>query len=351
MSPRSVVMLGVITLVAIVSALLYSGARRDAAAPEPERLVPQLRAVINEIDAIEITAAGEVLVARLRRDDTRWRVENRAGYEADFRRIHDLLRGLADANRAEPRTALEEWYPRLGLSDLDSEVARGVQVAFPGRDLPAVILGDQDEATGGRYARLEGQAQSWLTDQPLEVPASTVGWLERSVMDIPARELAEVTIVHPDGDRVRLRPADEEGEQWVVLDVPDGREAAPDWQIRPVANGLASVNLEDVRRHESVPEDAVRALYVTRDGLNFVVDLFVDDGRPWARFSVSAEPQAVVADDEAAEEEQGDGLLADAVAVDARLSPWQFALPEAKFETMTRRLEDLLAEPVADPAG
>jgi hypothetical protein len=349
MSPRSVVMLGVITLMALVAALVLTGTRRDQGAAPAERLVPELRPVINEIDAIDIEAAGETVVVRLRRDRDRWRVENRDDYEADFRQVHDLLRELAEADRAEPRTALEEWYPRLGLSDVESEQARGLRVSFPGRNLPAVILGDRDETTGARYARLAGQTQTWLTDQPLEVPPTAIGWLERSVMDIPASELTEVTIVHPDGDRVRLRPGDEDGDQWVLLDVPEGREAAPRWEIRPVANGLANITLEDVRRHqaETVPEDAVRALYVTRDGLNFVVDLFVDDDRAWAHFKVSAEPEAVPAGQELADEDR-DRRLADAAAVDARLSPWQFALSPAKFETMTRRLEALLAEAAPD---
>lgn len=347
MSPRNVVLLGVLTLVAIVAALLFTGGRQGGVPEQAERLIPELRPVINEIDAIDITSAGDTLVARLRRDRERWRVENRAGYEADFRRVHDLLRELAEANRAEPRTALEEWYPRLGLSDVASEQARGLRISFPGRDLPAVVLGDRDETTGGRYARLAGQAQSWLTDQALELPPTAIGWLERSVMDIPAAELAEVTIVHPDGDRVRLRPADGEGDQWVLLDVPEDREAVPDWELRPLANGLANIRLEDVREHAVVPDDAVRALYVTRDGLNFVVALFVDEAGAWAHFSVSAEPGAVPAGEEIADEDR-DRLLADAAAVDARLSPWQFALSTAKFESMTRRQQDLLVDPAAD---
>lgn len=345
MTQRGIFGLGLATLVVMIAALLYSGGREPPAGLTAEPLLPGLRDQINEIDAIDIHSAGESTVARLRRERDRWRVTNLHDYEADFRRVHDLLRELAEARRAEPRTALAEWYPRLGLSDIDDPDARGLQVIFPGRDVPAVILGKRDETTGGRYARLAEDSQSWLTDQPLQLSAESIDWVERSVMDIPDAELSEVTILHPDGDRLRLRPADDEGEQWILLDVPDGREAAPRWEIRPVANGLANVRLEDVRPHHSVPEDSIRALYVTRDGLVFVVDLFSDEQGSWARFSVSAEPSGLDGrdDDENAEQR----LLADAAAVDARLSPWQFALSERKFEVMTRRLEDLL-QPVAD---
>lgn len=344
MTQRGIFLLGLTALGLMILALIFTGQRSQ---PDPEDgapLIPGLHGLVNEIDAIDIHSAGGVTVVRLRRDRERWRVENLHGYEADFRRVHDLLRALAAASRAEPRTALAEWYPRLGLSDIEDPDGRGQLVSFPGRDLPGVILGDRDQTTGGRYARLAGEAQTWLTDQPLDLPQDQMDWAERSVMDIPATELAEVTILHPDGDRVRLRPADEQGEQWVLLDVPEGREAAPAWEMRPVSNGLANIRFDRVRPHSDSPDDAVRALYVTRDGLNFVVNLFADEEGTWAHFSVTAEPASVrdIGDVEAMEEADEQRLLADAAAVDARLSPWQFALPERKFRLMTRRLDDLL---------
>lgn len=339
MSQRSIVVLGAVTLIVLLIALLVTGPRPGADSEETGYLIPGLRAQINELNALDVVAADGELIAALRRGRDRWLVHNRHDYEADFRLIHDLLRELAAARLAEPRTSLPEWYPRLGLADIGTPEAGGVQLEFPGTEFPAVILGRREAATGGRYARLAGAAQTWLTDRPLQVPEQAVGWLEHSVMDIPASELASVTIVHPDGDRVRLRPADDEGDQWVLLDVPEGREAGPRWEIRPVANGLANIVLEDVRRHdEALPDSAVRVLYVTRDGLNFVASLFADDAGHWAHFSVSAE----IATDAEADADL-EHLLADAAAVDARLSPWQFRLPQRKVEIMTRRQEELLA--------
>ena len=345
MSQRSILMLGVATLIVMLAALLLT-AQREQATVDSGPLVPGLRAQINEIKAIDITGSDGQVIAVLRRRDERWLVENRDAYEADFRRVHDFLRELALAQRAEPRTAQDEWFARLGLADIGSADAGGVLVELPDTDLPAVILGHQDQTTGARFARLPDEPGTWLTDRSLSIPDRPVLWLERSVMDIPASELAEVTILHADGEQVRLRPADDDGDQWVLLDVPEGREAGPRWEIRPVANGLASVVLEDVRRHDGhIPDDAVRSLYVTRDGLNFIVSLFRDDAGAWAHFSVSAEPSAPH-EDELSEADQA--LMIDAAAVDARLSPWQFALDRRKFEVMTRRLEALLA-PIADP--
>lgn len=340
MNQRSIVMLGVATLILMVVALLLTGQREQAPAEDAGLLVPGLREQVNELEAIEVTGSDAQVIASLRRIDGRWRVDNRGGYEADFRQVHDFLRELALARRAEARTERPEWFARLGLAEIGTPEARGVLVEFPGTALPAVVLGEQDQATGARFARLPDEAGTWLADRPLTVPDQTVLWLERSVMDIPASELSEVTILHPDGDRVRLRPADEDGDLWVLLEVPEGREAGPRWEIRPVANGLASIVLEDVRPYQGdLPEDAVRSLYVTRDGLNFVVTLFRDDAGYWAHFTVSAEPALMDADAEMGQDQQ---LMIDAAAVDARLSPWLFGLHQRKFEVMTRRQEALL---------
>lgn len=336
MNQRNIVLLGVVTLALMLTALLVTGQRSGRTLEEGGLLVPSLRDQVNDLTAFDITAGNGQRIAELRRGRHSWVVENRDGYEADFRRVHDFLRELALARLIEPRTARPDMHARLGLADIGGPQASGVLVEFPGTDLPAVILGAQDSLTGTRFVRLRDQAQTWLGDRSLVVAQETVDWLERSVMDIPAAELVEVVIQHPDGEQVRLRPADEDGDLWVLLDVPEGREAGPRWEIRPVANGLANIILVDVRPHPGeVPADAVRSSYLTRDGMRFDVSLFGDDQGRWAHFTV-----AVDQPDEADEQ-----LLTGATAVDARLSPWQFALDQRKFEVMTRRLEDLLAPP------
>ncbi len=331
------------TVITLGLALYLAGSEQPTAqTAETGELVPGLKERVNDIERLSVrTAEGAVT---LYRDDSRWRIEEKDGYEADFNRVHDLLRDLASGQRAEARTSNPDWHARLGVAGLSDAEAETVILSFPDAELPGLIIGRPGPAGQARFVRQTGQDQVWLSDRDIALPASVVDWLERSVMDIPAAELASVTLRHTDGDLVQLRPAGE-GDDWVLMNVPEGREAEPMWRLRPVANGLANLRLEDVRRHESAPEDASAALYVTRDGLNFVATLFEDEAGAWVHFSVSAE---VSPSDQADTNQDELAMQADAAAVDARLSPWQFRLPPAKFEQMTRRLEDLLAVPVED---
>jgi len=338
---RGILILGILTLVALTMALILGRTGPEPEPVESQPLVPGLRDAVNDISAVDLISADGVPVASLRRDRERWRVVEKDDYEADFGLVHDLLRDLASGQRLEARTSNPDWYQRLGVADVGSGATSGLLLRFPDSDLPGLLVGNLDSTETGRFVRLEGDERTWLSDRRLDLPDSALQWLERAVMDIPAAELREVTLRHPDGDTVQIRAASDDGEDWVLMNVPDGREAVAMWQLRPVANALGNLNLDGVRRHGHPSDDAVRALYVTRDGLNFVVSLFEDEEGRWAHFTVSAEVAA--ADGPGVEgESEVPGVVTDAIAVDARLSPWQFRISERKFENMTKRLEDLL---------
>ncbi len=345
MSARGIVAMGVATLLLMVAAILLNWPESGDLERTNEPLVPGLSDRINDIEEITVTAAGEQRIATLERARDRWVVAEKHGFEADFEQVHDLLRSLSAARRIEARTDNPEWYGRLGVRDVSETDAEGVAIAFPDTGLDSVIIGLPDRAGRGRFVRLDGQQQTWLTDRVLEIPTRTIEWLQRSVMDIPASELAEVTLRHPSGETLVLRPADDDGEEWVLLDVPEDREARPMWELAPVANALANVQLTDVRSHERVPEDAVRGLFVTRDGLNFLASTWTEDDAHWVHFTVNAEVTAAAGDEGL--DESAASLAADAAAVDARLSAWDYRIDERKYQTLTRDLESLL-QPVEE---
>src|SRR5699024_9416361 len=233
---------------------------------------------------------------------------------------------LAQAFRLEKKTGNPDWYGRLGVVSPGKAGADGVLVKFPDLDLPAVIIGHQDPAGLGRYVRLEGETHAWLIDRDIDLPLERMEWLERAIMDIPAADIRSVTIRSADGDEVELRSGNEPGSDWVMLDVPAGREVKPSWELAQTASVLARLNMKDVRPADSVPvpEDAVTTIFRTRDGLQFVARSFSDDRGHWVHFSVG---EADASDNDT----QTDGPDLDIVAVDGRLSPWQCAITEERF--------------------
>ncbi|MGM0657548.1 MAG: DUF4340 domain-containing protein [Pseudomonadota bacterium] len=370
MNRNRFLMLVAATLAAVVLVALLDRPERSGPEEIPATLLPGLDEVVNEIDAIDIVAPGGSTAVRLRRDEERWRVPEKDGYEADFAQVIAFLRTLAEVGVEAPRTDNPDWYSRLGVQPLDAPDATGRRIDFPGRDIASVIIGQADPSGEGSYARRAGEARSWLLDGIVEVPVDPVAWLEPGIMDIPSSDIAGVVIRHAGGEVVRLDRAGDEDPVFVLRDVPEGREAGGEWKRNAIANGLRGLNLEDVRRFEPpVPEAATRVLFTTTDGLNFVAALFERDDAHWMHFTVSAENAAEPAEvaagpgqsnpdaDEAdgpdgAGAGDGDGeaageRLANAVAVDSRLSPWLFAIPERRYDDLTRRMEDLL-EPVEE---
>jgi len=339
MNRTSFAVLAVVTVLSVAVALLIGQGRSSAPVlPESAELVPGLREVVNEIDRV-VVRSGDAR-ATLERQQDRWVVVEKDAYTADGGLVIGRLRELATGHRSEPRTAKPEWHARLGVSDPDSADAGGVGVDFPSTELPSLIIGQLDPSGQASFVRLVGDDQAWLADRALDLTADPLSWLKREIMDIPAAEIAELTLRHPDGETVILRPADERGQDWVLIDVPEGREVEPMWRIRPLADALANLRLDDVRAHSGqLPQGIGRALYVTRDGLNFVVSLL---GEGWVHFSVSAELPAGEPGQELSEEETASSV--DAAVAAESLSPWEFRLPEAKIETFSRSLEDLLVD-------
>ena len=345
MSPRHILSLGVLTLIALVLALIVAAPDRPQDDSPASELVPALADQVNAIERYRVHFPDGRDVITLFREGQRWRIEEYHGFEADFEAVADSLRLMAQSRRASPRTSNPEWFSRLALNEPGAPDGAGMMVSFPELALPSLIIGELDPQGQGHFVRLAGDEQAWQADRRIDLPTRPIDWLQRSIMDIPASELVSVTILHPDGDQVRLRAADESGEDWVLMNVPEGRNAVAAWQRRAPANGLSSLRLDDVAPAINLPEASIRALYVTRDGLNFVASLFRDESTPsdggWLQFEVSAEPDASPGVD------SDQRLLADAAAVNQTLSAWRYKIDQSRFESMTRRLESLL-EPVAD---
>lgn len=351
-------LLGITLVVAILLLLVPGRTGRDLTPESSTRLLPELQGQVNDLAWLRISRAGDETVATLRRVEDRWVVDEAGGYDADWDQLRALLADLARAEVAEAKTANPAYYDRLGVEDMADADASGVLVAFAGDSgLPGVIVGDSAQGRGGQYVRLQDVAQSVLLDRRLSVPRERMDWLEREIVHVPDAEVVEVEIRHPDGERVRSLKTSADDENFVLQDIPGGQEAQSAWAVDSLANGLASLQLDDVRAADGIDWDtAIRYALVTADGLRLDADLAdveVAGGEAeakheyWIRLEAGIYQTAV---DNAVEEGTGAAAAAErAATINDRVRGWAYRIPKYKFDGMTKRMDDLL-QPVATDA-
>lgn len=333
-------------------------------------LLPGLQQQVNELDWLRFVGAGDAVIATLQRADDHWRVEEAHGYRADWGRLRALLADLAQAQVIEAKTANPEFYDRLGVDDVAAPEATGVRVEFgESSGLPAMIVGKRAEGRDGHYARLQGEAQSVLIDRGLDMPAAREDWLDQAIVDIADTEVVEFEIRHADGERILARKVSADDGNFQLQDIPEGREIQSAWTVDSLANSLSSLNLEAVSPEGEIDwSEAARFGLVTADGLRLDVDLAKreapeggdedgDEGgaEHWIRLQAGVYQTAVESAVESAPTAGGEsaeggnvegtgGAAARGAEINTRVSGWAYRIPKYKYDSMSKRLDDLLQE-------
>lgn len=342
MNRRSLAWLvGALAVMAVLAGLILRGER--VAAPADGLFAPGLKDDLNEISRIVITGPGNTTVATLERGADRWTVAGRNSYPADVGRIRKNLLALAEARIVEEKTANPEFYDRLGVQDLGSPAAGGLQLTITGGKEPIdLIVGlAQPGASGLTYVRRAGEPASWLISAQFDLAKTGGEWLDRALTDLPAERIQSVNIDHPGVETLRISRAPEQPGadsgaapggivDFLVAGIPAGRELSYPGVANGVASALADLQLEDVQTREVLgdnPGKPVVARFVATNGLAVEASAWrLQDG---TRFTFLASGEG-----EAAKEAAG---------LNARLGGWVYTLPSYKAELLTRRLPELLA--------
>ena len=347
MSRRALVLLlAALAILAVIAGVLL---REDQNGRRPEELLlPGLKEQLNAIQRIVVTGPGNTPVATLERGTDDWTVTEHSGYPADVARIRRNLLALAEARIIEEKTSNPDYYARLGVQDLNSTTAAGIQLTLEdGKEPVSVIVGLAPAGSSGEtYVRRTGEPTSWLVTGTFDLGKSGSDWLARDLTDVPAGRIQSVAISHPGLETLRIarRPAatatsmvrtgasagDEELAEFLVADVPAGRELSYPGVGNGVAGVLADLRLENAEPREVLganPGKPVVARFVTTDGLVIETSAWrLPDG---TRFTFLA---------------SGEGAAsAEAATLNARLGGWVYTLPSFKTEQLTRRLQELLA--------
>ena len=302
-----------------------------------------------------VLKTGGETAATLRRDAGQWRIAELSGFPADFEELREVLAGLAQAEIQEYKTDNPEYYSRLGVEDIEQPGAAGILVELAlGDETAAVILGNEAGNRSGQYVRLAGAARSILIDRVLDVPTDLIDWADREIIDVGAYLVAEVEIIHPDGDWVLARKVSANDTDFVLENLPAGSEPLSSWAVNSLAGIFASLRMDSVRPDAEEPgPGAVKIRLLTFSGVEYMAEAWSEEDSNWIRLqaAVPADPAAGEADEAAQAAAQENAELV--AGVNDRVGGWVFEITESKYVAMTKRLDDLLKplEEDQDAAG
>ena len=310
-------------VVLIVAALLLAGlaiwssrkeARRGAPAQVGNKLLPELEAKMNDVNAIVVRSVTETTtVARV---DGTWRVTDKFNYPADFTKIRELLTRLADLKILQSMRASPALLADLQLSAtaVAEPGAQTLSLEFRDKDGKALATlragkphvrsapgGEEAGPGGGGYP--DGRFVATGTDRILvvgdplsELTASDKNWLDAELVNVAATDLTRIDVTGATSGVVRLdRPGT--SPDWTLKDIPAGKEADTS-KLPRVSSALSFLRFEDIADPKLTPEQTGLDKPVTFVGRTAKGEVFTvhvgkspqGDTRRYAAVSVAFEP-------------------------------------------------------------
>ena len=364
---RTVLVLGVVTLAA-VGAVLFVEREPDTVQPGGGIVFPELLEQLNTVAHVRVTGSEGTFT--LARDGDAWVVEEKERYPADQDRVHRLLVGAAGMKRIEPKTSDPERYPKLWLEDPGGEEARSVGLALEdasGAVLARWVLGNRrpsksDPGRNELYIRVDDDPQAWLVDGSVPGGDSMIDWLDRGVARIERERLRSARVSHADGAVVAVGKEVPEDRDFVLRDVPGGRETDSQYRINDIGRFLEDLRFEDVAPASSLDfaGSVDRRMEVTTfDGLRVRLDSVMRDGDAWVRLRAEVDEGlieeapgsgAAASDAEPGSESEDaspgtlrplDEVRGEAERLNARWRGWAYELPSFKRDYIARRMDEL----------
>jgi hypothetical protein len=321
-------------VVVLVAALWLIESGGDSDLPEAGTpLMPDLRAVANEIDEVSVQRAGQPPLT-IRRSDGRWVVPDRGDYPANVDALRTVLRAMTEAAVVEAKTANPALHDRLGVDAPSAENSTAVLVsARAGERDFALVFGNVAQGSY-RYARIADQDQSWLIDQNPELPTGVADWLDKDISDIDSSQVRSVTVSHPDGETITISKAAEADINFDVADIPEGRQLTYSTVANGIAGALNDLDLDDVRPATGTAADAIQTTFETFGDIRVLARTVIDDDGNWLTLDVEGLA----------------GETEDLLALRQRVDGWEFRIADYKANLLTRRWEDIL-EPLPDESA
>jgi hypothetical protein len=351
---RSFFFLAAVTLAALLVLLVFTPG--DGAPDKHGKnalLLPGATGWINNVNRVEIIAAGSRPVATLLKTGDGWQIEQMDGYRADWPKLQSLLAALATTLVVEAKTDKPEHYARLGVEDITPQDADSVLVQLStDESTSGILIGHQAQGRQGQYVRLQGARASALVDKELDVSTTTMDWVESRIIDINASEVAEVEMIRPDGERVFVTRISADQTDFDLVGLPVEREIKSSWAVNSLGSVLSMLNMETVRADDIVDwSTAIRIRLLTFSGMEIMADALQLEDEYLFRLKASHPAASIVredseenvdGDEQAIEKQAADDVEKRVNDINQQAVGWIYAISSQKFEAMSKKPEDLL---------
>jgi hypothetical protein len=338
MGPKTIVILAVLTLFAVIAAgivsVLDSAGNQDARIGTP--VFPDLLDRVNDVATLSIASRRGTLT--LVRGEGGWRLLESDGFQVMSVKARGSVLDLAALRFFEQKTAKPDRYYKLFLRDIADPYSESKRITL--KDAAGDVLADlvvglgknnlPGTDTGGVFIRLPGDKRTWLAQGGLNVGEFPSEWIEREIFNIAGDRIKRVEITRPSGETLVITKRSPMTLVYSLNAMPSGSKIKYDEEPGLIASNLEKFLIEDARRAGTVsfaPGKTARARFETFDGLSSVAEVTIVDQQGWVRFSFI-----------------GTGAAAsEAQALSAKTRDWVFRIAGFRAERLTKRLADMLA--------
>lgn len=341
MSARTIAILAVLALAAIIAAAFARGTDTSANLHDPRigtLVFPALREHANDVAVLKVESGYGVIT--LHRAAGNWTLKESDGYPVVSVKAKGSVLDLATLRFHEPKTDRPEKYGKLNLRDFDAPGSGSTRVTVAdkaGTLLAELLVGNSKfnlpgTKTGGIYLRLPGENRTWLAAGGLNLGGVPSAWLEPTVLHVAGERIKRTEIRRPQGPPVVITKRNPQTLVYVLNDLPAGYKVRYDDEPKLIATNLEAFELEDARNAGTITFDPARTTttrFETFDGLVVIAETTTQDGKAWTRFR--------------AESVAGSKAAGEAKAIRDATKNWVYRIADYRSERLTKRFENMIA--------
>lgn len=345
MSSRLFIVVLAVALAA-VAAVVFVGMEDDRGGGRGA-LFPDLNMeAVNEVASIEVRSAGGGQARLARNEQNLWQVVDKDNHPADTAKIRNLLLALSEAEKVEEKTSQPGQYAQLGVGDMDADTGAGVLVQWSNAQRQwGLILGNPSrQLSEGQFARIEGEAASWLINRRLSPDADPQAWLDKRVVHIEPADLHRIVINRKEGEPLEV-VRDKRGEPLKLAAMPEGGELKDPGMLNRIAATVDYLDFREVypRKDDfALPDTAIRAVFTTFDGLEIVVQAYRVGESLYA--VIGAQHNEEVMEQFSAAQDKRAEVRDRAASLGDHFSQWYYRLQDSLYEPLEATPESLIEQ-------